>query len=689
MTRLADLSVALGGAEISCTGVATQDGLELDLPEPAELARAIDEFLGYNDDTRVHARPSQETNSALQSLQTFAHQPTPVERLLLATRYGRAGRQVELRDGGSQRLLGHLDRSYLFLDDERDRDSVLRLLADAGIRVTKPLSEQPIPLEPDWPMTRVPNLQMDARTEVYLFPPESPIGRYNPITGKLWVEDSRLVGPALCYAARVGLRVAEVGLSRRPWKLDEDIPFDEFRDDGRESKRARKREKAGELMIRSLVKSIRAAGLEHLVPRDAIDVKAFGIMRGALVEPKDLFRLNESFVVQRRQLFGAHSLTDNPGECRLCGQEAWTVTTPLCVEPLAYCHQCLEFASYGMFDSRPRAADALRMLAELEFNDEPMLEGQLEALHIDPRLPLPPPAIDKLLLLRFTVKRGKFPWTRLLEEAGLAETGLRLSRGTLIRARDGHRCLSLGEKAVCDFLHQFGVEHDREPLYPVDPDLNPLGRRRADWKLADGTFVELWGLPNAPAYVARMREKRELASRQGLALVELTERDLPKLPLVFAAWLPASTSEMTSWMWSPIVKPLPEPAAQKKRNGSVGGRNAANSATRQDRLERCRRALELQSSGSTRREIAEAIGVSTDSVKVLLRDAKFFADPASDEERLQRAGAAALAQNNGLTKQQFQAQCGLTGPKVHESWKDADVICVDQPSVSLESESVL
>jgi DNA polymerase-3 subunit epsilon len=106
----------------------------------------------------------------------------------------------------------------------------------------------------------------------------------------------------------------------------------------------------------------------------------------------------------------------------------------------------------------------------------------------------------------------------------------------------------------------------------------------------------------------------------------------------------------------------------------LGGRNASNAAARQNRLERCRRALELQSSGFTRREIGEAVGVSAESVKALLRDAKFFADPASDEERLQRASAAALAQRQGLTKEQFQVQVNLTGPKVNESWKDADVI---------------
>jgi hypothetical protein len=671
MRRLSDLSDALSGAEISCTGIATRDGLEVDLPEPAELARAIDEFLGY-DDSRIHKRISLETESALSALQVFTREQQPVEGLRLTARFGGMGRRIQLEDRTSRRLLGHIDRSYLLLEDERDRDAVLRLLSSSGQRVAGPINEASIPLEVEWPVTRVPNLQIDVQTEVYLFPPVAPIGRYNPKTRKLWIEDSRLAGPSLCYAARLGLKVDDVGLPKRPWRLEDEVAFDELRDYGRRNKLRSKQEEAAASMICTLADAVSAAGLERLITKDTIEAKSFHIMQGALDEKKDQFQLNESFVPQRQTLFGEHTLADKSRRCRLCGQKAWTFTTIVCTGPLTYCQQCLEFASEGVFENRPRAADALKLIAELEFSNEPMLEGQLDTLHIDPRIPVPPEVTDQLLLLRFTIKRGKFPWTLLLEKAGLAQNGFRLSRGTLIRARDGHKCLSLGEKAVCDFLYQFGIKHDREPMYPVDSDLNPLGRQRADWKLADGTLVELWGLPNNPAYAARMLEKRALAVRHGLPLIELTEHDLRALPLVFARWLPLGTPEVTFWTWSPILKPLATTPIEK--TGTDRGRNPFNVAARRDRLERCRRAFELQSSGFTRREIAEALGVSADSVKVLLRDGKFFTDPASDQERLQRASAAALAQSRGLTREQFQKENGLTAPKVKEAWKDADVI---------------
>jgi hypothetical protein len=289
----------------------------------------------------------------------------------------------------------------------------------------------------------------------------APFGRYNPKTRKLWIEDSRLVGPSLCFAARLGLEVAEVGLPKRPWRLDDDVAFDELRDYGRRKKLRTKQEEVAASVMRALSHSVNATGLERLITRDTIEAKYSRIMQGALIEKKNHFRLNESFVPQRQYLFGEITLADNSGWCRLCGQNAWTFMTAVCTEPVTYCHQCLEFASEGVFENKPRAADALKMLAELEFSNEPMLEGQLQALHIDSRVPVPPETIDKLLLLRFAIRRGKFPWTLLLEKAGLTQNGLRLSRGTLIRARDGHKCLSLGEKTVCDFLHHCGPTRPR------------------------------------------------------------------------------------------------------------------------------------------------------------------------------------------------------------------------------------
>lgn len=155
----------------------------------------------------------------------------------------------------------------------------------------------------------------------------------------------------------------------------------------------------------------------------------------------------------------------------------------------------------------------------------------------------------KVMLCRFLVprpgsallsarpSRPARTWTEWLGHAGLLTDGVRTSMGTATTATDGHPCRSLFERHVDDFLHHRGVAHEPEPAYPRHPELNTTGLR-ADWRLADGTFVEALGLMTKEAYAAKVARKRELARHHGLRLVTVTAEDLGRLPEVFADWLP-------------------------------------------------------------------------------------------------------------------------------------------------------
>lgn len=99
-----------------------------------------------------------------------------------------------------------------------------------------------------------------------------------------------------------------------------------------------------------------------------------------------------------------------------------------------------------------------------------------------------------------------------------------------------------------------------------------------------------------------------------------------------------------------------------------------NQQTRSNRLERCSRALSLQREGLSRAAIAEELSLGPETVKSLLRDAKFYEAPANDEERLSLARAAATARESGLTRSAFQAALALSPAKAVEAWRDADVI---------------
>ena len=231
------------------------------------------------------------------------------------------------------------------------------------------------------------------------------------------------------------------------------------------------------------------------------------------------------------------------GTCRICERPAGQFRTPICSEQLAYCHRCLAIAADGLPNmastvdrATARATVAVRALAQAEFGGAAFVEAQLATIHGDRGHPVAATDIDRRLLLRIAITRGQLAWTRILIDAGLADNGLRLSRGTILKAVDGHFCVTMQEKAVDDFLHQHSIDHAREPLYPFDKQLNPNTRRRADWLLSDGTFVELWGMPNDPTYTKKICEKTELAARHRLQLIGLTSRDIGRLSEIFAHW---------------------------------------------------------------------------------------------------------------------------------------------------------
>jgi hypothetical protein len=73
------------------------------------------------------------------------------------------------------------------------------------------------------------------------------------------------------------------------------------------------------------------------------------------------------------------------------------------------------------------------------------------------------------------------------------------------------------------------IRHELEPPYPYDRVLNVNGLR-ADWLLADGTFVEASGMTTDVTYQAKIERKRHLARQVGINLVIVTEADLSDLP---------------------------------------------------------------------------------------------------------------------------------------------------------------
>ncbi len=103
-------------------------------------------------------------------------------------------------------------------------------------------------------------------------------------------------------------------------------------------------------------------------------------------------------------------------------------------------------------------------------------------------------------------------WLKALIEAEVLEDGARrTSRGTQCLAKDGHVCLSLGEKTIDDLLHSHGITHEKEYPYP-ERDF------RADF-LVDGVFIEYFGLTGDPDYDAKTRLKQRICKKHEIKLI--------------------------------------------------------------------------------------------------------------------------------------------------------------------------
>lgn len=128
--------------------------------------------------------------------------------------------------------------------------------------------------------------------------------------------------------------------------------------------------------------------------------------------------------------------------------------------------------------------------------------------------------VSSLLPFHTVAKEMFGSWAHLLSEAGLLEERASGYGGHQSIATDGHLCLSLGERAICEFLNKNHITHSKEPLYPQDPKLNVNGLLRADFLIGD-LWVEFAGRMDNPAYAERMKIKSKLAKKYDLKWLKL------------------------------------------------------------------------------------------------------------------------------------------------------------------------
>lgn len=114
-------------------------------------------------------------------------------------------------------------------------------------------------------------------------------------------------------------------------------------------------------------------------------------------------------------------------------------------------------------------------------------------------------------------------WNKALEEAGLKphrSHSQRMYKRMNTVALDGHKCDSISEAIIDNWLTKNKILHTRDVRYPAT-------HHRADWGIGNKIFVEYFGLANdSPRYDRSINEKRKLCKKHGIQLVELEPRDL-------------------------------------------------------------------------------------------------------------------------------------------------------------------
>lgn len=216
--------------------------------------------------------------------------------------------------------------------------------------------------------------------------------------------------------------------------------------------------------------------------------------------------------------------------CPICNQNFIESSIPspfikrLGIENLDFCTPCLteSFLSEGnekmkkrhIIDYLIRLSQILNKVPSQNYIEEISNLSQFEMT-------------DRLLILNHlrnkpSIKKIKSTfgsWFNALIESQILEDGTRKnSFGIQCLARDGHVCLSLGEKTIDDILNDLNYSHTKEPYYPES-------NYRGDFLVGE-IVIEYFGLIGNKEYDEKVKYKRELAKKHNLKVIEIFPFDL-------------------------------------------------------------------------------------------------------------------------------------------------------------------
>lgn len=102
----------------------------------------------------------------------------------------------------------------------------------------------------------------------------------------------------------------------------------------------------------------------------------------------------------------------------------------------------------------------------------------------------------------------------LCRSYGISVRNSGFNGGQRFECLDGHLVRSVYEQRVDDWLYQHGISHVYEPVLPFDR------RSRADF-LANGWYIEVWGVVGSARYKARRARKHRLYIEHNIPIIEI------------------------------------------------------------------------------------------------------------------------------------------------------------------------
>ncbi len=160
-----------------------------------------------------------------------------------------------------------------------------------------------------------------------------------------------------------------------------------------------------------------------------------------------------------------------------------------------------------------------RILAQKKYNPEAIIEKIAGLAKIDGHTP----SRRELGNLSYAAIRIFGSWNKTIEVAGLKPNRShdnRMYKRILATAEDGHKCDSVSELLIDNWLSKNKIEHVRNTRYPNSNHL-------ADWTIGDKIFVEYFGLAkDSPRYDREIKIKQELCKKFKITLIEIYPSDL-------------------------------------------------------------------------------------------------------------------------------------------------------------------